>query len=321
MARWAPLAIVGLVLAFLWFFPLADESATRGELDGAARVASQAEVAAGEVGAETASVSREPIVINSLEASSPGVSEISSGEGSHDGSSAAEDNAASEQNSAKGLPGTVRSSDGSPYSVSRAFSSSPEEYDYSRWGYASYGAYEAEHPLEARVSYARLWTGRVLNAAQPTGCSQCSRKSETTHYESPVPDSIGPVLQVVEKPDSGFIFESVGKGRNPQLTVKAPDTTDAFVKLKDAETGETCLSFYVSAGTTVAACVPARECLVYYALGEEWYGPDEAFGEQGLYAKSDERLRFADPGNSYTYTLNVEGGNVSPVMIDRTEFC
>ncbi|MEC4184208.1 hypothetical protein VJ918_05225 [Adlercreutzia sp. R21] len=198
---------------------------------------------------------------------------------------------------------------------SREVSLSTDDFDFGRWGYESYEAYVADHPFWARFNYARLWTGRALEMAQPAGCSACARQErkpkEAVVERHPV---------VVERPVTGQIFLVESQGRLPQLTVVAPHGADAFVKLKDADSGETVLSFYVRSGTTVEACVPARACEFYYAMGSDWLGPEEAFGEDGVYAKSDRALDFSNPSREYTYTFGSDGGNVEPVTIPRSEF-
>ncbi len=124
-------------------------------------------------------------------------------------------------------------------------------------------------------------------------------------------------------PPSGWIFESVDGGVEANLRVVVPEgSRDAYVKLRDARSGEMILSFYVRSGTTVRACVPARLCEFAYSLGErdQWLDPVEDFGASALYAKSDVDLDFRKPGNLYTYTFDTEDGNVSPIPITRGEF-
>lgn len=124
-------------------------------------------------------------------------------------------------------------------------------------------------------------------------------------------------------PPSGWVFESVDGGMAANLRVVVPEgSRDAYVKLRDARSGEMILSFYVRSGTTVKACVPARLCEFAYSLGErdQWLGPVEDFGASALYAKSDVELDFRKPGNLYTYTFDTEDGNVNPIPITRGEF-
>lgn len=182
-------------------------------------------------------------------------------------------------------------------------------FDYSGWGYSSYAKYVEHHPIKARITYVRLWFLRLLNTAQPAGCSGCSR------IEEAIPER----EEDVPRPKSGQIFENSGQGSIPQLVVVAPDAQDAFVKLKNSE-GDVLLSFYVRSGTTVKACVPASECYFYYTLGTDWKGEEELFGSDAVYAKSDRSLNFKTPMNTYQYRFGVENGNVTPKKISRTAF-
>lgn len=124
------------------------------------------------------------------------------------------------------------------------------------------------------------------------------------------------------RPLTGQIFKSTGKGALPQLTVVAPSDQDAYIKMKDPETGEVVLSFYVRAEHTVKACVPVGYCDFFYVLGdgEDWLGTSKAFGDNGVYAKADRSLNFTNPLNNYTYRFNVDDGNISPVTISKSAF-
>lgn len=121
-------------------------------------------------------------------------------------------------------------------------------------------------------------------------------------------------------PPSGYIFSASGQGALPQLKVVAPDDKNAYVKLKDCKTGKTVLEFYVRAGDTVLACVPAISCDFYYVLGNNWLGPDNLFGSEGVYAKSDKSLDFTVPTRQYTYTFDVLDANINPIVIGKKEF-
>ena len=184
-----------------------------------------------------------------------------------------------------------------------------DKYDYSGWGYRTYAEYVEQHPIKARLTYARLCMLSFLSSAQPAGCTSCSRISES------VPES----TIEVERPQSGQIFEKSGQGSLPQLVVIAPDDKDAFVKLKRSD-GDVVLSFYVRSGTKVKACVPVGECDFYYALGDNWKGEADLFGAEGTYAKSDRALNFTSPLNTYEYRFGLENGNVTPKTISATAF-
>lgn len=121
-------------------------------------------------------------------------------------------------------------------------------------------------------------------------------------------------------PPSGYIFQAAGQGDSPQLTIVAPVDKNAYVKLKDCKTGETSLSFYVRAGDTVQACIPAVRCEFYYVLGDTWYGTEHLFGDEGIYAKSDKPLDFTVPSRRYKYTFDVDDANIMPIPINEAEF-
>lgn len=295
--RLIPWALMVLLLALVWVAPLAADglkdsvahsgrnaSATAVEaIDGGSAYGGVL-VSEGEVDDESGLISDNTVVINS---SIGGVDAGESDEG----------NAAAVQS-------------GSPAAAAGA---SDGGFDFSRWGYASYEAYVTEHPVWARIHYAELWLVHALTTVQPVGCSGCMRQ--------PAGEGEGAGQVALPHPANGYVFESDGEGLLPQLTVVAPPDRDAYVKLRDTVTGSTVLSFYVRAGSTVKACVSEGTCDLYYALGVDWFGPDDAFGEDGVYAVSDKQLSFSDSGNSYTYTFEAEDGNVAPRPISREDFC
>ena len=189
-----------------------------------------------------------------------------------------------------------------------------DKFSYERWGYATYADYVADHPFEARANYARYV---ILDSAGLASPSDYAANNSATYFEDNSPaDSYFDE----SNPPAGFIFCSTAQGYLPQLTVVAPADKNAFVKLRNSETGETDLSFYVRAGYTVKACVPAIHCEFYYGLGDTWYGTEEAFGSDGTYAKSDTPLDFTSPTNRYTYTFSVEDANITPIAIDEAAF-
>ena len=121
-------------------------------------------------------------------------------------------------------------------------------------------------------------------------------------------------------PPSGYIFQTAGQGDIPRLTIVAPVDKNAYVRLKDCETGETALSFYVRAGDTVQACIPTIRCEFYYVLGDTWYGAESLFGSEGVYAKSDKPLDFTVQLRRYKYTFDVDDANITPIPINEAEF-
>lgn len=190
----------------------------------------------------------------------------------------------------------------------------PDKFSYERWGYGTYADYVEDHPFEARANYVRYV---ILDTAGIASPSDYTANNDATYLED---DTLAASYFDESNPPAGFIFCSAAQGYLPQLTVVAPSDKNAFVKLRNSETGETELSFYVRAGYTVKACVPATRCEFSYGLGNTWYGTEEAFGSDGTYAKSDTLLDFTSPTNRYTYTFSVEDANITPIAIDESAF-
>lgn len=132
----------------------------------------------------------------------------------------------------------------------------------------------------------------ILDTAGLASPSDYTANNNATYLED---DTLAASDFDESNPPAGFIFCSAAQGYLPQLTVVAPSDKNAFVKLRNSETGETELSFYIRAGYTVKACVPATRCEFSYGLGNTWYGTEEAFGSDGTYAKSDTPLDFTSP--------------------------
>lgn len=322
--RWVALLLV-VLLAFLWLFPLPNtqkdgitqnfssagyEQTAENGLEGGDEQMSErasAENAASMTAVTQGSAAPEVVVINSS------INSVNTYAGDGVSVAAGEviDSGSSGQGAARYDGDAIRDVSGNELYEA---TSSAEEFDFSRWGYANYDAYAADHPFWARFNYARLWTGRALEMIQPAGCSSCARQENQSEVMVEERSAINP------RPITGQIFQTNGQGRLPQLTIVAPLESDAFVKLRNIDSGETVLAFYVRSGTTVEACVPAVTCEFYYAMGSDWLGPDEAFGEEGVYAKSDCAFDFADPTREYTYTFGSDGGNVDPAPIPWTEF-
>lgn len=134
--------------------------------------------------------------------------------------------------------------------------------------------------------------------------------------EAPASDLVGTIV----RPATGHIFVSTAQGSIPQLAVTAPDGMDAFVKIRRASTGADVVVFYVRANTTVRVCVPPERCVLYYALGSDWLGEQEVFGDSSIYAASDRELDFTRSTNSYAYLIGTENSNIDPIPIAKEDF-
>lgn len=131
-----------------------------------------------------------------------------------------------------------------------------------------------------------------------------------------------------ELPSNGFIIYPTIKGYSSEscglLTVVASVSESYYIKLRDRETGDLVLSFFVRAGMTVDVNVPYGEYELSYACGESWYGYNFLFGADTSYARADDTFIFEDYGDSYTWwTVELYrqyGGNLDTEPIDSDEF-
>lgn len=122
----------------------------------------------------------------------------------------------------------------------------------------------------------------------------------------------------MERPSNGVInmFES---GRGSKLNIdNTRGSSDCYIKLKDSS-GNEVLSFYVRKGTSFSASVPEKSMYVYFSYGDDWYGPEYAFGVNGHYSKDDEIADFYNYEIEYTL-YEVQYGNFSETPISYNSF-
>lgn len=91
-----------------------------------------------------------------------------------------------------------------------------------------------------------------------------------------------------------------------------------YIMLRDHDTDESVIDFFMHSGDTHEFSVPLGEFDIYVACGEVWYGEDYLFGPDGGYSKLDSIFSFTieyDSQGSYYagYELELEtvyGGNL-----------
>lgn len=126
------------------------------------------------------------------------------------------------------------------------------------------------------------------------------------------------VLQPVEKPLSGTVLSGNKYYNQSEITITTSESESCVVKLKSTS-GATRISFFVRAGETVTVGVPSEELIVYFAIGENWYGQENLFGSETSYSKDAGICDFAN--NTYSYKLYpVSYGNFRETPIDEDEF-
>ena len=160
---------------------------------------------------------------------------------------------------------------------------------------------------------------------EPKTCSQCGEtegsalghswieQTETT----PKMCQMCSEMEPMPIPQNGQVFIGNDLPRWSELTINTSDES-AYIKLKDTS-GKDVFSFFVCANQSTTVEVPAGNYYVYFASGNEWFGPEYYFGEKTSCSKDSELIDF----NNYTitYTLyKVTDGNFSETPISMDEF-
>lgn len=165
-----------------------------------------------------------------------------------------------------------------------------------------------------------LMTGELnrLNAEEPDH-PDTSQPSESSF--SPDDKLEPPVLPF---PETGEILSETNLECVAPFTVKASDTQNFYVKLKDAYTLDDVMAFFVRAGETAELDVPLGLYWVYYATGDEWYGKGLLFGKDTSYSRAQELFDFYEEDgyvNGWTVELYLQpNGNLNTQSISPDQF-
>ena len=102
---------------------------------------------------------------------------------------------------------------------------------------------------------------------------------------------------VLATPKNGELYHNENYNlRQTELTVFNTNANESFLKLYSAN-GDLVCSFYISSGKKATVRVPAGTYTLNQAYGTSWFGPEDMFGDEGLYY----RQLF---GNSYEFTMD-----------------
>lgn len=97
-----------------------------------------------------------------------------------------------------------------------------------------------------------------------------------------------------------------------------------YIKLVDAQTGETVMTFFIYGGQRFETKVPLGIYYLKYASGEAWYGEGRWFGPNTSYSKADQTFEFYRLGSQisgYTVELILQrSGNLSTRKISASDF-
>ena len=103
-----------------------------------------------------------------------------------------------------------------------------------------------------------------------------------------------------------------------ELTIRSASGESCYIKLKDSA-GNDVFSFFVRAGDSITVAVPSGYFYVFFAYGDEWYGPESLFGPDTTYGKDDELCDFENYTWEYTLYPTYDG-NFSETPISADEF-
>lgn len=142
------------------------------------------------------------------------------------------------------------------------------------------------------------WT--VETKYQPSVCTLCGR------------------MDPMSMPESGEIFIGADLELTSELTIRSASGESCYVKLKDSA-GNDVFSFFVRAGDSLTVAVPSGCFYVFFAYGDEWYGPEALFGPDTTYGKDDEICDFENYAWEYTLYPTYDG-NFSETPISADEF-
>lgn len=123
----------------------------------------------------------------------------------------------------------------------------------------------------------------------------------------------------VELPSNYSVTKHSTYGPVAPLEITTPyDGNYYYIMLRDHDTGESVIDFFMHSGDTHKFSVPLGDFDIYVACGETWYGEDYLFGPDGGYSKLDSIFSFTieydNQGSYYSgYELELEtvyGGNL-----------
>ena len=98
------------------------------------------------------------------------------------------------------------------------------------------------------------------------------------------------------------------------------DDAPVFVKVYDAENGEFAASVFVRPGAKGKVYLPRGTYEIKFATGEDWFGPDDMFGDAGDYQICDEYTDVADSNYYYTWEFLVDDGEVDSNLTTPDDF-
>lgn len=134
----------------------------------------------------------------------------------------------------------------------------------------------------------------------------------------------GDIPNPLTRPAGQRIFYSNGDECIAPLKIVTSGTDDYFIKLRDANTSRTIITFYVRGNSSVDMLVPLGSFELTYACGPTWYGEKLLFWEDTSYHRTLDVFEFyEDSDGIYGWTIELYAqvdGNLESEVMSEDEF-
>ncbi len=119
----------------------------------------------------------------------------------------------------------------------------------------------------------------------------------TSHVKTDVEQVVQPTvtekeLKKVKKPANGYMKNYSNRKLVAPLIITAPVSQSVLVKIVDPYTLQPILSVFVRENNTARIYAPLGEYVLKYAMGKNWYGFDNLFGNETIYLMANEKMDF-----------------------------
>lgn len=122
------------------------------------------------------------------------------------------------------------------------------------------------------------------------------------------------------QPSSGLYASYDRSARVSPLIIRTQPGGSYFIKLEDAVTAKTIMTFYLRGGETFEQDVPEGTFVLKYATGEIWCGESELFGPSTSTSKADRLFEFTETRGYTVELISRRNGNLRTNVIDRGQF-
>lgn len=122
------------------------------------------------------------------------------------------------------------------------------------------------------------------------------------------------------QPPRGLYASYDRSARVSPLIIRTRPGGSYFIKLEDAVTAKTIMTFYLRGGENFEQDVPEGTFILKYATGEIWCGEKELFGPSTSTSKADRLFEFTETRGYTVELISRRDGNLRTNAIDRSQF-